>query len=162
MAYSDVSPSRDKDAEVVREPILRIENLSISYRVYGKPLTAVDGVSLGLNTGQIHSLVGESGCGKSTLGLSLSRLLPENRVIFSGKIIYKGIDLLSLQEKEMRRYRGTEIATIFQEPMTALDPVYTVGEQIAESISVAKSRAVGQQNTPRSLRRNSLRKYSKI
>lgn len=85
--------------------------------------------------------MGESGCGKSTLGLALSRLLPENQVDYSGKIVYKGVDLLAVAEDDVERYRGTEIATVFQEPMTSLNPVYRVGEQIAEALGVREHRS---------------------
>jgi oligopeptide/dipeptide ABC transporter ATP-binding protein len=116
--------------------VLGVENLSVSYRTLRGLLKAVDGVSLKLFSGKIHALVGESGCGKSTLGLALSRLLPESKVVYSGRIVYKGQDILSLKESEVEKIRGTEIATTFQEPMTSLDPVYKIGEQVAEAISV--------------------------
>src|SRR5438046_223912 len=112
---------------------LNVDRLSIGYKTHRGVLKAVDDVSLRLAGGRIHALVGESGCGKSTLGLALSRLLPARQVQYSGKVIFKGIDLLSLEEDEVDKYRGTGIATIFQEPMTSLNPVYKVGEQIAEA-----------------------------
>jgi peptide/nickel transport system ATP-binding protein len=122
--------------------LLTAENLSVSYRTYRGLLTAVDDVTMALKKSRIHALVGESGCGKSTLGLALSRLLPENQVAYSGKLIYRGVDMLSLREDEVERFRGTHIATVFQEPMTSLNPVYRVGEQLAEALSVKESRAV--------------------
>jgi oligopeptide/dipeptide ABC transporter ATP-binding protein len=100
----------------------------------------IDHVNIELERGRIYGLVGESGCGKSTIGLALSRLIPESQVSYSGKILYKGVDLLSLEEDEVEAYRGTEIATLFQEPMTSLDPVYRVGDQIAEALAVRSKR----------------------
>jgi len=103
-------------------------------------LKAVDEVDLEIERSNIHALVGESGCGKSTLGLALSRLLPEKRVQYTGKIICSGTDLLSIKEKEIEKFRGTEIATVFQEPMTSLNPVYRIGEQMAEALGVKSHR----------------------
>jgi peptide/nickel transport system ATP-binding protein len=129
-----------QSGEVESNSLLSVNNLTVQYQIYDKPVTAVDHVALKLFKGRIHALVGESGCGKSTLGLSLSRLFPEKRVLYSGSIIYKGTDILSLSERDMQYYRGTEISTIFQEPMTALNPVYTIGEQIAEAIALGDHR----------------------
>jgi len=123
------------------ETILRIEDLSVGYRNRRGLLQAVDSVSCNFDKGKIYAIVGESGCGKSTLGLAISRLHPERRVRYSGKIVYKGTDLLKISEKEMQRFRGTEISTIFQEPMTSLDPVYKIGEQVAESIVIREKRS---------------------
>ena len=123
-------------------PILSVSNLSVSYKTRRGLVKAVDDVSLEFEKGKIYSLVGESGSGKSTLGLALSRLLIENQVVYSGSIDFDGVNLLSLKEQEMVRYRGTGISTIFQEPMTSLDPVYRIGEQIAESLSVREKRLV--------------------
>jgi peptide/nickel transport system ATP-binding protein len=97
-------------------------------------IKAVDGVSLKLNTGQTLGIVGESGCGKTVLSLSIMRLIPDNGRIINGKINFSGQDLLKLSAEEIRFKRGSEIAMIFQEPMTSLNPVFRVGEQIAESI----------------------------
>ena len=122
------------------EPILRTEHLSVGYKTRRGLLQAVEDVSCEFQRGKIYAIVGESGCGKSTLGLAISRLHPETRVSYSGKIVYKGTDLLSISEKEMLKFRGTEISTIFQEPMTSLDPVYKIGEQVAESLNVREKR----------------------
>ena len=98
---------------------------------------AVDGVSFKLRKGQTLGLVGESGCGKSMTALSLMRLVPEpaGRIV-SGAINFKGSDLLAFSEKQMRRVRGEQISMIFQEPMTSLNPVFTVGSQVAEVFQV--------------------------
>jgi oligopeptide/dipeptide ABC transporter ATP-binding protein len=94
---------------------------------------AVDGVSFSLDKGRALGLVGESGCGKSVTSLSIMRLIPDPPgEIVGGEIWFKGRDLLTLSESQMRAVRGAEIAMIFQEPMTSLNPVYTVGDQIAE------------------------------
>ncbi len=97
---------------------------------------AVDHVSFHVDEGETLGLVGESGCGKSVTALSLLRLVPPPGRLVAGRIVYKGTDLTALPEKEMRRFRGREIALIFQEPMAALNPVFTVGYQIAEGLIV--------------------------
>jgi oligopeptide/dipeptide ABC transporter ATP-binding protein len=101
---------------------------------------AVDSCSIEIEKNKFVAVVGESGCGKSTLALSIIGLLhtPPARLV-GGAIKYKSVDLLSLEEKQRRRYRGTEIGMIFQEPLTSLDPVYRVGDQIAEAIAVRES-----------------------
>jgi peptide/nickel transport system ATP-binding protein/oligopeptide transport system ATP-binding protein len=119
---------------------LQIEDLSVSYRTNRGLLTAVAGVNLEFATGRIYALVGESGCGKSTLGLSIPRLLPEDQVRYSGKIKYNGINIFDLDEEELEGIRGSGFATIFQEPMTSLNPVYRIGDQIAEALSVKSKR----------------------
>jgi peptide/nickel transport system ATP-binding protein len=119
---------------------LEIEGLSVSYRTNRGLLTAVTDVSLEFAKGRIYALVGESGCGKSTLGLSIPRLLPENQVRYQGKIKYNGVNLLDLDEEELEGIRGSGFATIFQEPMTSLNPVYRVGDQIAEALAVKDGR----------------------
>ena len=96
---------------------------------------AVDSVSFEIPTGETLGVVGESGCGKSVTALSIMRLVPEPPGrIAAGRIGYRGSDLLALSEREMRAVRGNQISMIFQEPMTALNPVYTVGEQVAEAV----------------------------
>jgi len=120
--------------------LVEVRNLSVFYKINYRLIAAVDNVSLDLHKGKIQALIGESGCGKSTLGLALSRLLAEDRVRYSGEIRYKGVNLLSLSESEAEKFRGTEIANIFQEPMTCLNPVYKVGEQIAEAMYVSLQR----------------------
>jgi peptide/nickel transport system ATP-binding protein/oligopeptide transport system ATP-binding protein len=92
------------------------------------------GVSLEVNSGETLGVVGESGCGKTMLSLSIMRLIPPNGKIINGEILFSGLDLLKLSEEDMRARRGKDIAMIFQEPMTSLNPVFRVGEQIAEAI----------------------------
>ncbi len=116
-------------------PIIEVDNLSTHFQTNRGTIKAVDGVSFSLKKGDTLGIVGESGCGKSVLALSLMRLVPKpaGRIV-EGKISFGGVDLLRLSEPEMRRIRGKEISMIFQEPMTALNPVLRIGEQIAESI----------------------------
>src|SRR5690606_37987310 len=98
---------------------------------------AVDGVSFHVNRGETLGIVGELGCGKSVTSLSIMRLVPNPPgEIAGGEIIFQGENLLAKSEREMRRIRGNESAMIFQEPMTSLNPVYTVGDQIAEAIEL--------------------------
>ena len=120
---------------------ISVANLSISYEIQGSTLVAVNSVNLDIGEREFLAVVGESGCGKSTLALSIIGLLPRPvATITGGSIVYKGTDLVRLKPKELRRYRGTEIAMIFQEPLTSLNPVYKVGEQIAEAILIRESR----------------------
>ena len=116
-------------------PLLEIADLAVSFDADGGPVSAVDGLSLTLHRGQMLAVVGESGCGKSVTALSILGLLecPPAR-IDSGTILFDGRDLMSLSEKQMLQVRGGEIAMIFQEPMTSLNPVYTIGEQIVEAV----------------------------
>lgn len=114
-------------------PLLRVENLRTYFHTADGVGKAVDGVSFQINKGETLGLVGESGCGKSITSLSIMRLLPSPPFrILEGQVHFAGWDLLTLSESEMRSIRGERIAMIFQEPMTALNPVFTVGEQIAE------------------------------
>ena len=115
----------------VPEPILTVDDLSIEFA--GADRKAVSNISFSINEGETLGLVGESGSGKSATSLALLRLLPPSSHM-TGKISFRSLDLLTLSSKEMRRYRGKEIAMIFQEPMTALNPAMRVGEQIAEAI----------------------------
>jgi peptide/nickel transport system ATP-binding protein len=118
------------------EPILSVENLTLSYHTRAGPVSAVDGVSFSLAPGESLGLVGESGCGKTSVAGSLLRLLAENAQIERGHIRFKGTDLVPLSEAEMRRYRWRHIAMVFQAAMNALNPVYTVGDQIIETMGV--------------------------
>jgi oligopeptide/dipeptide ABC transporter ATP-binding protein len=122
---------------MINETILEVKNLRTSFRVEDNRFFAVDDISFSLSKGKTLGIVGESGCGKSVTSLSIMRLIaspPGN--IDSGEIIFKGEDLLKLSEDRMRQIRGNEIGMIFQEPMTSLNPVFTCGYQIAESITL--------------------------
>jgi ABC-type dipeptide/oligopeptide/nickel transport system ATPase component len=117
----------------VSAPLLDVQRLSVSF---GNGLPAVDDVSFQLAPGETLGLVGESGSGKSVTAFSILRLLPSPGRIVSGKVMFEGRDLLGLPEREMRSIRGARIALIFQEPMSALNPVMRVGDQIAEALLV--------------------------
>src|ERR1043166_5812177 len=115
--------------------LLQIKNLRTSFFTPEGEVRAVDGVSFEIAEGKTLGLVGESGCGKSVTSLSIMRLIPNPPgQIVGGEILYRGRDLLKLNKEEMRKIRGNEISMIFQEPMTSLNPVFTVGNQIGEAI----------------------------
>jgi oligopeptide/dipeptide ABC transporter ATP-binding protein len=125
-------------------PLLNIQGLTVAYDSRTGPITAVDHVNLELHQDEFLAVVGESGCGKSTLGLSVIGLLPKPPAkIVEGSIQYKDTDLVRLSGNKIREYRGTEIAMIFQEPLTSLSPVYRVGDQIAEAIMIRELRKDG-------------------
>ncbi len=114
--------------------ILEVKNLTTQFHTRAGTVTAVDDVGFQIPRGSTLALVGESGSGKSVTSLSIMRLVLPPGEITSGEIHFNGRDLMKLSEEEMRRLRGSEIAMIFQDPMTSLNPVYTVGDQIAEAI----------------------------
>src|SRR3989337_2865126 len=116
--------------------LLNVNNLRTSFFTEAGEVKAVDGVSFSINKGETLCLVGESGCGKSMTALSIMRLIPRPGKIIGGEVIYQGQDLLKLADKEMRRIRGKEISMVFQEPMTSLNPVFTIGDQIMEAITL--------------------------
>ena len=117
------------------EPLLDVKGLKTHFFTDEGVVRAVDGVDLYIKPGETLGVVGESGCGKSVTALSVMRLIPQppGRIV-AGSIVYNGRNLLELTPSQMRKIRGKEIAMIFQEPMTSLNPVFTVGEQIAEAI----------------------------
>jgi len=114
--------------------LLEIENLQTHFRTPDGVNRAVDGVSFHVEAGETLAVVGESGCGKSVTAMSILRLIPEPPGKIAGRISFQGRDLLELSEREMRNIRGNEISMIFQEPMTSLNPVLTVGRQIGETL----------------------------
>jgi peptide/nickel transport system ATP-binding protein len=123
-------------------PLLRVQSLVTSFQTESGRVRAVDGVSFDVPVGGSVGIVGESGCGKSVTALSILRLIPDPPgKIESGKIELAGRDLLPLSEREMRAVRGNEISMVFQEPMTSLNPVYTVGWQIVEAIRLHQKRS---------------------
>ncbi len=115
-------------------PLLSIENLSVSFTMSDYRLLAVRGVSFEMEEGATLGLVGESGCGKSVTAFSILRLVDPPGSIDGGAVRYRGRDLLALDDGEMRKVRGGEIAMIFQEPMTSLNPVFRIGNQISETV----------------------------
>ncbi|MCE5266231.1 MAG: ABC transporter ATP-binding protein [Deltaproteobacteria bacterium] len=119
------------------QPIIQIRNLRTYFGSGDRVVKAIDGIDLDINVGETLGIVGESGCGKTMTSLSIMRLLPKpHGRIAGGEILYHGTDLLRLSEAEMRSIRGNQISMIFQEPMTSLNPVYTVERQIIEAVRV--------------------------
>jgi len=117
------------------EPLLEITGLAVDFRGDGGRIThAVDGVDLTVARGATLGIVGESGCGKSVTSLAVMGLLPKDSATIGGAVRFDGIDLLALPDRELRDLRGARLAMIFQEPMTSLNPSYTIGEQIVEAI----------------------------
>ena len=123
------------------EPLLAIHNLSVSFFTDKGEVPAVRDVSLSITTGQTLALVGESGCGKSTVALAIMRLISQPGRIVNGQIRFKGQDLVTLTEPDLRNIRGKAIGMIFQEPMTSLNPVFTVGDQIGEVLQTHRQLA---------------------
>jgi len=117
--------------------LIRVKDLHTSFFTPEGEVRAIDGVSFSIDEGKTLGLVGESGCGKSVTSLSIMRLIasPPGKIV-GGEIFYRGRDLLRLNNEEMRKIRGNEISMIFQEPMTSLNPVFTVGNQIGEAIKL--------------------------
>ena len=129
------SPQTQASPKKDRKPILSVRDLHVTFRVENGLAKAVDGVSFDLYPGEVLGIVGESGSGKSVTSLSIMRLIPDPPGnIAQGSIEYNGRDLLKLSYQEMRDVRGNEIAMIFQEPMTALNPVFSVGMQVVETV----------------------------
>jgi peptide/nickel transport system ATP-binding protein len=117
------------------EPLLEVSDLAVEFRGRTGTVRAVDGLSFSVRRGETLAIVGESGCGKSVTALSILRLLaePAGRIV-GGSVVFEGRDLAKLSERDMRRVRGREIAMIFQEPMTSLNPVIDIGRQITEAV----------------------------
>ncbi|HCN77588.1 MAG TPA: peptide ABC transporter ATP-binding protein [Verrucomicrobiales bacterium] len=117
------------------EPLLQVENLVTAFQTDSGLMTAVDGVSWSVTAGKTLGIVGESGCGKSVTAFSINRLLPQpHGRILSGRILFEGRDLVTMPDEELRKLRGSEIGMIFQEPMTALNPVHKIGRQLTEAL----------------------------
>ncbi len=119
--------------------LLEVKNLSTHFHTRAGVVRAVDDMSFHVDEGELLAIVGESGCGKSMTALSIMRLVAKPGRIVNGEIFFDGKDLLKLSESEMRAIRGDDIAMIFQDPMTSLNPVYTVGEQIAEALRLHRN-----------------------
>jgi peptide/nickel transport system ATP-binding protein len=143
------------DADVdPREAILEVKNLRTSFPAAGGFVHAVDNVSFSVRKGEALALVGESGCGKSVTAMSIMRLVAPPGRITAGEVRFKGKNLAELSEREMRTVRGNDIAMVFQEPMTSLNPVFTIGRQIGEVLrsQLDLSRAAARQRTLELLR----------
>lgn len=119
---------------MTEKPLLQIKNLQTHFHVGKRIVKAVDGISLSVRAGEMLAIVGESGCGKSVTAMSIMRLLPQPPAVYQGEILFDGQDILKMSMEDIRAIRGKEIGMIFQEPMTSLNPAYTVGEQISEGL----------------------------
>jgi peptide/nickel transport system ATP-binding protein len=115
-------------------PVVSVEDLRVRFTTPDAIVSAVNGVSFDLGAGQVLGILGESGSGKSVTMRALIGLLPPHRSHIEGRVTVAGHPITDMSEAELREVRGTKIAMIFQEPMTALDPVFTIGQQIAETI----------------------------
>jgi oligopeptide/dipeptide ABC transporter ATP-binding protein len=121
-------------------PLLRVENLKVYFQGDGEPARAVDGISFEVRQKQTVCIVGESGCGKTVTALSILGLIPSPPgEIAGGKILFSGQNLLELNEKEMEKIRGNHISMVFQEPLTSLNPVFTIEDQLGEAVRTHKS-----------------------
>jgi len=119
------------------EPLIEIENLRVQFTQEGQKAFALRGIDISFYKDEIHGLVGESGSGKTVTAMSIMGLLPKPAAkLLSGSIRYEGKEMLTLSEDELRRYRGSTIAMVFQEPAKYLNPAFTVGEQIREVVRV--------------------------
>lgn len=130
----------------MNEPILSVKNLQISFKTFAGEVQAIRGVSFDLHKGETLAIVGESGSGKTVTTRSIMGLLSKNAIIKSGEVIFNSDNLLQYKERQMRDIRGTQIAMIFQDPMTSLNPTLTIGQQIMEILTkqrgMSKSEAI--------------------
>lgn len=126
--------SQNAEVDAPSKALLEVSDLSIAFGRGGTETSVVSNLSFSIRPGQIVGIVGESGCGKSVTALSMLQLLPRQTTRISGHIHFEGLDIVALDERQMQAIRGRRIAMIFQEPMSALDPVFTVGHQISETI----------------------------
>lgn len=120
--------------------LLQVKNFALNFKVENELVNVIDHISFSINKGEIVGLVGESGCGKSITSLSVMGLLPKTAVVSEGEILFKDEDLLKIPEGTMAKIRGSEIGMIFQEPMTSLNPVFTIGDQISEMLLLHSNR----------------------
>lgn len=118
------------------EVLLRIKDLSIGIKGKNEINNAVTGISLNIRNGEILGIVGESGCGKSLTALSIADLLPSGAIITEGRILFQDIEINELNKDEMRKIQGKDISVVFQEPMTSLNPLMTIGKQVAEGLRI--------------------------
>ncbi|HEY8803805.1 MAG TPA: ABC transporter ATP-binding protein [Clostridium sp.] len=121
--------------------LLEVKNLRVSYHTYAGEVQSVRGIDFEVNEGETLAIVGESGCGKTVTAKSLMRLIqtPPGEIKKGSEILYKGEDILKMNEKQLRHFRGAEISMIFQDPMTSLNPTMTIGKQIAESLIIHRN-----------------------
>lgn len=126
--------------------LLQVENLKVEFRTAKGPVTAVRSISFHVDKGETLCIVGESGCGKSITSLSIMGLLPQNGNIVEGSIKLENDKLVGLTDEQLQSYRGNKISMIFQEPMTALNPVFTIGYQLQEPLLIHKKYRKRKQN----------------
>ena len=134
-AANVAAPNADNGTSLGK-PILEVRHLHLEFHDHGRPEVAVDDLNLTLRRGQIVGLVGESGSGKSMTALAIAGLLKRHALTIGGEILFDGIDLLHCDRRTLRRYQGDEIAMIFQEPMTSLDPLQRIGKQVEEALRI--------------------------
>ncbi|WP_238915626.1 ABC transporter ATP-binding protein [Clostridium sp. YIM B02555] len=135
----------------MEKELLKVNNLKTSFYTAEGKVTAVNDVSFKVHEGKVLGIVGESGCGKSVTSMSIMRLLDDSiSKIEEGEILFEGTDILKLSEKEMNKIRGNKLAMIFQEPMTSLNPVFTIGQQIGEAIKIHQG-IKGKENKKKSI-----------
>jgi len=124
------------DATLDLTPVISVRDLTIRFQTPAGMINAVDHVSFDVAKGKVFGLVGESGSGKSVTALSLMRLLPQRPGGMSGQILFEGRDIVTLPERELQRLRGRDVSMVFQEPMTSLNPIATIGRQVAEPLRI--------------------------
>src|SRR5215208_5360024 len=118
----------------MRQPLLTVDGLRVQFRTSRGVVHAVNGISFDIAAGETLGIVGESGCGKSVTSLALLGILARNARVAGGSAMFEGRDLLQMDDSELRRIRGKDVAMIFQDPMTSLNPVLTIGRQIREAL----------------------------
>jgi peptide/nickel transport system ATP-binding protein len=133
--YFELLQNQEAGREKAMDKLMEVNNLKTIFRLNGKVLTAIQDINFEIYPGEVLGVVGESGSGKSLTMKSIMGILPENAMIEKGKVLYKGVNILNLKEREKRKLRGKEISMIFQDPMTALNPLRTVEYHLKEVIS---------------------------
>ena len=136
MLESGLGARPASDASSNDAPLLEVQDLRVHFETSRGIVRAVDGISYSVKRGEVVAIVGESGCGKSVSSLAIMRLLASTARIPSGRIVFEGRNLLELSEEEMREVRGRDISMIFQEPMTSLNPVLSIGRQLTEPLEI--------------------------
>ena len=123
-------------AAAVSDTLVRVQDLRVTFVSRDEKVSAVNGINFDLKRGEVMCVIGESGSGKSVMMRALMRLHPPKRTVIEGGMQVDGHDIQAVTERQMRRLRGSTVSMIFQEPMTALDPLYTIGQQIAETVQI--------------------------
>src|SRR6202171_2473282 len=134
LLFTNATSSTTPSGPALARPLVEIKDLTVKFVSRDATVQAVNGVSFAMMPGEVLCIIGESGSGKSVTRRALMRLLPKRRAVLSGHMRVGDHDIRALSERQMTELRGSTISMIFQEPMTALDPVYTIGDQIAETV----------------------------